>query len=209
MSQDPAPLRTGTRAGRGAPADRRRRRGDRGDSIAFVVVWPVLIVAVLVLTVHAFIVSNARAQAEIAASEGLRAVWRTTAAEATHPDEDGGERMARAAQDAVARAAAGEGGWRWWTPGAAEVSSDWCAGPNDTVDRPPTRDRDAGWVRIVVRGETLGPLSALWPGPVDTVYAVAAGPAVLSAPGDASPSDADGQAAVYEQALVPADLPQC
>ena len=52
-----------------------------------------------VLTVNAFIVSNARSQAEIAASEGLRAVWRTTAAEAAHPDEDQGAQMARAAEE--------------------------------------------------------------------------------------------------------------
>ena len=84
--------------------------------------------------VHAFIVTNARAEAEVAASQGLRSVWRAAADSdfLTDPiDSSMGYTgtdphpavldMAEAAKDAVARAAATEGGWRWWTPGVAEV----------------------------------------------------------------------------------------
>ncbi|MCY4067666.1 MAG: hypothetical protein OXE79_00955 [Acidimicrobiaceae bacterium] len=203
-----------------------RRKGDRGDSVAFVLIWPVLIMAVLVLTVHAFIVGNARSQAEVAASEGLRAVWRTTATAEGHPskwreadsdDSDARGFMVRSAEDAVAFAAADESGWRWWTPGAATVSSDWCPDPegilsaSDPDEVPGTEDGDAGWVRVEVQGEVLGPLAAFWPDTFDSVQAVALGPAVLKATqDDAEEVDSeDNDADRYYQDLVPAELPVC
>ena len=85
--------------------------------------------------------------------------------------------MAAAAEDAVARAAATDGGWRWWTPGAAEVQSNWC-GPQDEDTRP--GQGDPGWVRVVVSGEVFGPLAALWPNRLDRVYAAATGPAIIT-----------------------------
>ncbi|WP_419944361.1 hypothetical protein [Candidatus Poriferisodalis sp.] len=113
--------------------------------------------------VHAFIVSNARAQADIAASEALRAAWRVLAVadlhrvedpaspgdyvdytgpgavtagleHAAHPDRT---RMLNAADDAVAHIAADSGGWRWWTPNAARIHSSWCGyvpGPGEPYD---------------------------------------------------------------------------
>jgi hypothetical protein len=195
------------------------RRDERGETLALLVLWPMLLVAVLLLLVHAFIVTNAQSEAEVAASAGLRAAWRSAANEdflsvresdgsykadayvddpntpgvvenaATHPAV---LEMASAAQDAAARAAATKTGWRWWTPGATTVYSDWCRETN----RP--SQGESGWVRVVVSGEVFGPLAALWPNRLDRVYAAATGPAVLLSP-------QEGQ----QDLAVPAQLPEC
>ena len=119
--------------------------------------------------------------------------------------------MVEAAKDAVAQAAATEQGWRWWTPGAAEVHSDWC---HNVYSQPPPAGQprpaglvvgeyrpfegETGWMRVVVSGKVYGPLAALWPNRWDTIYAAAQGPAVLMAPADASVG-----------LNVPARLPTC
>ena len=191
-------------------AGRWGRRGDRGDTLAFLVIWPTLLVAILVLLVHAFIVSNARAEAEVAASAGLRAAWRAAAnadflhepgsslpyrGEAPHPAV---REMATGVRDAVARVAAEEDSWRWWTPGVAEVRSDWCAA--DPAARP-SDPADPGWVRVVISGEVFGPVAALWPNRLARVYAVAAGPAVI----DAGPQ----HLAHWDASGLPMSLPSC
>ena len=199
------------------PATAQSGRDDRGDTLALLILWPALVVAILVLLVHAFIVTNAQAEAEVAASTGLKAAWRSAANEdfrssydtvaevyedsaytlsAPHPKT---RDMAAAAEDAAARAAATGSGWRWWTPGAVEVQSDWCyyEGPEHYTKRP--QFGDPGWVRVVVSGEVFGPLAALWPNRLDQVYAVATGPAVITA----------GQAAASPDTQVPVDLPDC
>lgn len=186
------------------------RRGDGGETLALLVLWPALIVAILLMLVHAFIVTNARAEAELAASQGLRSAWRA-AADAdfvtdpnnppnaytgfpTHPEV---LEMAAAAQDAVAAAAATSDGWRWWTPGAAQVFSDWC-GDRDT-QRPTRSGGDRiGWVRVTVTGEVFGPMAALWPNRWDRVYAAAQGPALLVAPTNAA-----------DRFEIPLELPLC
>ena len=194
-----------------APASGPDDRGDRGETLALLVVWPALITAILLMLVHAFIVTNARSEAELAASQGLRSAWHAAAdsdfltvptdpndptsrldyvLDAPHPDV---LEMAEAAKDAVARTAATEGGWRWWTPGSAAVYSDWCGAPGGR----PSGDA-TGWVRVVVSGEVFGPLAALWPDRWDQVHAAAQGPAVLVAPREAG-----------EGFTVPADLPAC
>ena len=176
-----------------------RGRDDRGDTLAFLVLWPTLIVAILLLLVHTFIVVNAQAEAEVAASAGLRAAWRSASSsdfradpnspgqpyEGVGPHPDVLE-MSSAVQDAVAEAAAQGDGWRWWTPGSAEVKSDWCHvwdlprnSTQNTDDTRPSRGQ-AGWVQVRVEGEVFGPMAALWPGRLSQVYAVATGPAVLS-----------------------------
>ena len=190
------------------------RRDDSGETLALLVLWPALLVAILVLLVHAFIVANAQAEAEVAASAGLRAAWRSAANEDFLTEFDdvndrytaipyvGGEphpkvlEMAGAAQDAVARAAATHGGWRWWTPGVAAVQSDWCDSPPNQGGQRPGQG-DPGWVRVVVSGEVFGPLAALWPDRLDQVYAAATGPAVIASvqPGTRQP--------------VPVELPDC
>ena len=195
------------------PATAQSGRDDRGETLALLILWPALVVAILVLLVHAFIVTNAQAEAEVAASTGLKAAWRSAANEdfrssydtvegsyedsdydlpAPHPKT---RDMAAAAEDAAARAAATGSGWRWWTPGAVEVQSDWCGEGN--ANRP--QFGDPGWVRVVVSGEVFGPLAALWPNRLDQVYAVATGPAVITA----------GQAAASPDTQVPVDLPVC
>ena len=205
----PADTRTAARSTRHddrgrtpAPPDRphtsKKRRGttqrdDRGETLALLIVWPALITAILLMLVHAFIVTNARAEAELAASQGLRSAWRAAAdsdfltdpANPSNPYNDPDPHpdvlsMASAAEDAVARAAATEGGWRWWTPGAAEVYSNWCDVPKPRGQRP-TGD-ETGWVQVVVSGEVFGPLAALWPNRWDRIYAVAQGPALLVPP---------------------------
>ena len=202
-----------------APAPARGQdRDDRGETLALLVLWPALLVAILVLLVHAFIVANAQAEAEVAASAGLRAAWRSAANADFHSDLDSAgayinapyesgaphphvHEMAAAAEDAVARAAATDGGWRWWTPGAAEVQSDWChagAAYIDVRDDRPGQG-DPGWVRVVVSGEVFGPLAALWPDRLDRVYAAAMGPAVITSV----------QQAAGSPPLVPVDLPAC
>ena len=194
------------------PATAQSGRDDRGETLALLILWPALVVAILVLLVHAFIVTNAQAEAEVAASTGLKAAWRSAANEdfrssydtvaevyedsdydlpAPHPKT---RDMAAAAEDAAARAAATGSGWRWWTPGAVKVQSDWCG---EEADRP--EFGDPGWVRVVVSGEVFGPLAALWPNRLDQVYAVATGPAVITA----------GQAAASPDTQVPVDLPVC
>ena len=187
------------------------------------IMWPALLVAVLVLLVHTFIVVNAQSEAEVAASAGLRAAWRSSAnadflsvidpvtgeyTEVQYTDSSLHTdphphvlEMAEAAQDAAARAAATDGGWRWWTPGATEVHSDWCSpdvarNDPDEVDRP--GQGQPGWVRVTVSGEVFGPLAALWPNHLDQVYAAALGPAVLLSP----------EGAVVDR-QVPAELPLC
>ncbi len=207
---------------RGRSADR-DRRDERGETLALLVVWPALITAILLMLVHAFIVTNARAEAEVAASEGLRSAWRAAADSdfLTDPDNPGNDyvepephpkvlEMAEAAKYAVARAAATEGGWRWWSPGAAEVHSDWCHEYLDRSDlmsfddysqgqRRPVDD-ETGWVRVVVSGEVFGPLAALWPNRWDRIHAAAQGPAILVPPAD------DDQ---RSGTAVPAQLPIC
>ena len=63
------------------PATAQSGRDDRGDTLALLILWPALVVAILVLLVHAFIVTNAQAEAEVAASSGLKAAWRSAANE--------------------------------------------------------------------------------------------------------------------------------
>ena len=159
-----------------------KRRDDRGDTLAFLVIWPALFVAILLLLVHTFIVVNAQAEAEVAASEGLREAWRAAAGvDLSEPGE--AQAMARAAEDAAAEAAGRGDGWRWWTPGSTEVKSDWCLDQTRT-SFPGNNGNKAGWVQVKVQGEVFGPMAALWPGRLDQVYAVAYGPAVLTnAPG--------------------------
>ncbi|MCY4664126.1 MAG: hypothetical protein OXC00_05625 [Acidimicrobiaceae bacterium] len=109
--------------------------------------------------------------------------------------------MAENAKDAVARAAATEGGWRWWTPGVAEVYSDWCYAPGDPETDPPRSRRPVGGetvrVRVEVSGEVFGPLAALWPDRWDRVHAAAQGPAIVIPRDDPEPL------------VVPAELPAC
>ena len=193
------------------------RLDESGETLALLVVWPALITAILLMLVHAFIVTNARAEAELAASEGLRSAWHAAAdsdfltdpnpppntpytGRDPHPEVLA---MAEAAKDAVARAAATEGGWRWWTPGVAEVHSDWChpytpPGPGLVQGQYRPLDDETGWVRVVVSGEVFGPLAALWPNRWDRVYAAAQGPALLVAPDPTS-----------RGFTVPAQLPTC
>ncbi|WP_419864205.1 hypothetical protein [Candidatus Poriferisodalis sp.] len=201
---DPAPL---------------RRRDERGETLALLVVWPALITAILLMLVHAFIVTNAQAEAELAASAGLRSAWRAAAdADFRHvPTEDPANlaipytdpephpdvlAMASAAEEAVAAAAAAGSGWRWWTPDAAEVHSDWCSDQLTDAGAPQGRRRpqggETGWVRVVVSGEVFGPLAALWPNRWDRVHAIAQGPAILAPPARDERSGA-----------VPAELPLC
>ena len=54
-------------------------RNDNGETLAFLVLWPAMFVAILLLLVHTFIVVNAQAEAEIAASAALKAAWRSAA----------------------------------------------------------------------------------------------------------------------------------
>ncbi len=174
-------------------------RNDNGETLAFLVLWPAMFVAILLLLVHTFIVVNAQAEAEIAASAALKAAWRSAAGSdfLTVPVAPGIQvddtlyndplmpptephpqvlDMSNAAKDAAATTAGQQDGWRWWTPGATEVRSDWC-GSNPA--QWPKRGQ-SGWVQITVEGEVFGPMAALWPGRLDRVYAVATGPAVLN-----------------------------
>ncbi|WP_420626952.1 hypothetical protein [Candidatus Poriferisodalis sp.] len=178
--------------------------------LPFLILWPTLVVLMLVLVVHAFIVTGARAQADAAASAGLRAAWHAVGAVDLSYADDGSEHvgadplprtrsMAAAAEDAVTRSAAAGDGWRWWTPGAATVRSDWCHSGAAAHLRPPPGEH--GWVQVEVSGEIFGPFSALWPGRLDKVHAVAAGPAVLLP---------QAQSSSGTQLLpLPVDLPIC
>ena len=183
---------------------------ERGEVLPFLILWPALIVLMLLLVVQAFIVTGARAQAEAAASAGLRAAWHAVGVSGLAYADDGTEHtgleplprtreMAAAAQDAVARSAAAGDGWRWWTPGAAMVRSDWCHSGSSAHLRPTPGEH--GWLRVEVTGEVFGPFSALWPGRLDRVHATAAGPAVLS-PGSSSGSS-------EPLPVLPIDLPEC
>ncbi|MDE0495831.1 MAG: hypothetical protein OXH86_00620 [Acidimicrobiaceae bacterium] len=188
--------RRGHRAGRGEAALSERGRGERGETIAMLIVWPIAVVAILLMLVHAFIVTNAQAEADLAASHGLRSAWRHLSLHdiGTVPGPNPGDQpvdymgpdphpqmlaAAEAAQDAAARVAGSGEGWRWWTPGATLLRSDWCDEPQPTGTRP--EENESGWLQVVVRGEVFGPLAAIFPGRLDEVYAVAQGPAVLAA----------------------------
>lgn len=182
------------------------------------ILWPPMVVLLLVLAAHAFLVTGARAQADTAASAGLRAAWEAVGDGGLAYGDDGSPyvgaephprtaAMSAAAHDAVARAASGSAdGWRWWTPGAVTVASDWCHSGTSAGLRP--APGEPGWVRVVVSGDVFGPFSALWPGRLDRIHAAAAGPAVLEARAAAqSPGMAPtGTASV---ASVPIDLPEC
>lgn len=174
------------------------------------ILWPGIVLLLLVLAAHAFLVTGARAHADAAASEGLRAVWEAVGdADLAHADDGSAyigtephprlSVMSAAAQDAVAKAASGSaGGWRWWTPGAVTVRSDWCHSGASASLRP--GPGEPGWVRVTVSGDVFGPFSSLWPGRLDRIHAAAAGPAVLAS----GPSGAGG-----DLPSVPADLPEC
>ena len=184
------------------------KRDLRGEVLPLMLLWPALAVLTLLLVVQTFVVVGARSQAEAAASAGLRAAWHAVGPAGLAYSSDGtahtgadphpGTRaMADAAHDAVARAAAAGDGWRWWTPGAATVRSDWCHSGASAHLRPSPGEH--GWLRVEVTGEAFGPFSALWPGRLDRVHAAAAGPAVLAEP--TVPSDS--------AAVVPLALPEC
>ncbi len=188
-------------------------RGERGEVLPLLILWPAMVVLLVVLAAQALVVSGARAQAEAAASAGLRAAWAAAADAGLASEHDGSPQvgadphpgalsMAQAAHDAVAHTAAASGaGWRWWTSGASVVRSDWCHSGVDASRRPGAGQ--PGWVRVEVTGETVGPFSALWPGRLDRVYAAAAGPALLTTA--AATTDPDRIAAP----AVPLTLPQC
>ena len=190
-------------------------RDNSGETLALLILWPAIIMAILVMLVHAFIISNARAEAETAASEGLRTAWRYTAdadfladpddpmisyiGMAPHPEV---LEMVEQVKDTVARVAGESDGWRWWRPGVAQVLSDWCYdGPGDSLlpvgERRPVAG-EAGWVRVVISGEAFGPMAALWPDRWEPVYASAQGPAIVVRRG------LDGGSTV-----IPAELPAC
>ena len=212
--------RAGRSAGRLARRDARQHpaaepecsRGDdeRGEVLPFLILWPALIVLMLVLVAQAFIVTGARAHAEAAASAGLRAAWHAVGASGLAYAADGTAHtgpeppprtaeMAKATDDAVARTAAAGDGWRWWTPGAATVRSDWChSGPSAHLRPTPG---EHGWLRVEVTGEVFGPFSALWPGRLDRVHAAAAGPAVLTQNPLSAGTD--------PVSTVPVELPEC
>ncbi|WP_419554132.1 hypothetical protein [Candidatus Poriferisodalis sp.] len=185
-------------------------RDQRGEVLPFLILWPPLVVLVLILVVHAFIVTGARAEAEAAASAGLRAAWRSVGAAGLAYGQDGSEHtgsdpnprvaeMTDAVADAVARTAAPGQGWRWWTPGAATVRSDWCHSGAASGLRPAATE--SGWIRVEVSGEVFGPFSALWPGRLDRVHAAAAGPAALTPPTGGNPG--------AELPTVPTRMPIC
>ena len=187
-----------------------RRRDERGDSVAFVILWPAMIMAVVVLAVHAFVVVNAQAEASLAASAGLRAAWRAAAdsdlVAVTDNDLRLGEaaRIGEGAANAVERVAGDEDGWRWWTGGVSATYSDWCSvSPRDLPAQGET-----GWVRVVVSGDVIGPMSWFLPGRLDKVYATAEGPALLSASLNARGPAAPGESPVPAQ-WARADLPRC
>lgn len=184
------------------------------------ILWPGIIVLLLVLAAHAFLVTGARAQAETAASAGLRAAWAAVGDAGLAHAGDGSvyvgaaphprvSLMSEAAHDAVAHAAgASAEGWRWWTPAGVTVSSDWCHSGADAGLRP--GPGASGWVRVEVSGEVFGPFSALWPGRLDRVHAAAAGPTVLSPLPDADASGTQDAAGLGGGLpVVPADLPEC
>lgn len=188
--------------------------------LPLLILWPGIIVLLLILAAHAFLVTGARAQAETAASAGLRAAWAAAGDAGLAHAGDGSvyseaephprvSSMSAAARDAVAHAAgASADGWRWWTPGAVTVSSDWCHSGGDAALRP--GPGASGWVRVEVSGEVFGPFSALWPGRLDRVHAAAAGPAVLSPLPDANvPGTQNAANLGGGLPAVPADLPEC
>lgn len=189
------------RFGRAVPESLRRERpgggrGQTGETLAMLIVWPAVVVAILLMLVHAFIVTNAQSEADLAASQALRSAWRHLSLHdihlvpgsltvewddpalhaAPHPEMVA---ASEAAQDAAARVAGDAEGWRWWTPGVTTIHSDWCDLPSPLGSRPPAEQ--SGWLQVVVRGEVFGPLAAIFPGRLDEVYAVAQGPAVLAA----------------------------
>ena len=149
----------------------RLRRDEQGDTLAFVLVMPLAIIIMIVLSVHAFIVSGARSEAVLASSEGLRAAWNEVLDD-PNPDPLA---LRNAVEEAVARSAGdGAHGWRWWTPNIATVRSDLCAPgvlPSD----------DVGWIRVEITGEVYGPLASIWPDQWAPVSAISEGPARLAA----------------------------
>jgi len=177
---------------------RHRGRDERGETLPLLIIWPTLLVAIMLLALHAFILSNAQAEAAVAASQGLRAAWRAAAESdltsvaisdeyANFPDLKERAipaeviRMSTQAKAAVAASAADDRqSWRWWHNDVVKVQSDWCVplekfkdSGADAVPGP----AHSGWVRVTVSGKVLGPLAALWPDRFDRVYAVAEGPA--------------------------------
>ena len=182
--------------------------------LPLLILWPGIVVLLLILAAHAFLVTGARAHADAAASAGLRAAWEAAGTAGFAYADDGSPYMgsephprasvmSAAAHDAVARAASGSAaGWRWWTPGAVTVRSDWCHSGADAGLRP--GPGEPGWLRVTVSGDVFGPFSALWPGRLDRVHAAAAGPAVL-VPRALESTGVDGG----WPASVPTDLPEC
>lgn len=184
------------------------------------ILWPGIIVLLLILAAQAFLVAGARAQAEAAASSGLRAAWASVGDAGLAYAQDGSlyvgadphpdaMAMAVAAHEAVAQVGgANSTGWRWWAPSASVVRSDWCHGDADLSSRP--GPSESGWIRVEVTGEVVGPFSALWPGRLDRVHAAAAGPAVLTptAPMETTGLETAGDDGDVTTAI-PRSLPEC
>ena len=207
----PEPLAAPAAAGARAPArsaGAARGADQRGDTYAFVLLLPAThrSGAVARRSTPSSVV-NARSEASVAASQGLRAIWatygehaarrqRSTHARSTRPERRADVGGGRGCRDPSGRQreAAGAGG----LPAPTAVYSDRCGG---TRPDPGT----AGWARVVVSGEAIGPLNWLWPGRSDTVYASAEGPAVLSTHGERLGSPSEPVPEQWSQS----DLAQC
>ena len=196
------------------------RRDESGETLALLVVWPALLTAILLMLVHAFIVTNARAEAELAASQGLRSAWRVAAesdflTDRTDPGQPQfptcfnephprGPGHGRSGQGRGGPARPPPRGLALVEPRRSRAAQRLVPSPTRLPDpnlvpgqHRPTGDQ-TGWVRVVVSGEVFGPLAALWPNRWDQVYASAQGPAILVAPDRAN-----------RGIVVPAQLPAC
>ena len=132
---------------------------------------------------HAFVVSGARAAADAAASQGLRAGWAEVQDHPTFAPSP--EFLVAAVTAAVDRSVAGSSdGWRWWHPQAVTVFSDLCAATPPPLTEP-------GWLYVHVQGSAPGPLTMVSPDRWEPVYASAEGPARLTLAAGATLSPPD------------------
>ncbi len=181
---------------------KRVRKDESGDTLAFLLLFPTFFIAAFLLLLHVFLVNQARAELEIAASRGIRAAWDISAEAKTNPDiddidfamgDDVIEEALKQREDAAMCAALAHmgplgdfseidypgglaGGCVTWADERSLIDHDpdWLSVLNPRVSA--VTDMVTGELKLIVEGTVAGPLAAWWPSVIGRVSVEVCGP---------------------------------